>query len=284
MLSGDPFNWLDLRNKAREINSKFISELGKPHARDCFVRFVKTRRKRHSTYLVSKRHNKRWNKYVDKRNLDEQYLEHSFQNIYDFIVKNQTFHDKFTYVPIIFAKVKTTSTNPELLATTVVLKCENYDHENSQTTTGSSLLIDSSSLRISSTQKEEHSKAFPRNLAIIPAAKNLTEELQFKIPQLRRSLLDIIARQKTASVNKKRKKRADGSNLTSQSSDMPTERVLFPGIIIYPLKQNKKKRNALNLEELISEQLTEIPTSKKTSDILEWPSVTIANVSIFYHL
>lgn len=92
-----------------------INIFDKPENVRCLRYILKKRRRRHATY-VSLRHKGKKRGHVFRRKVDPADIPSSdqYQNIINFIVRNKTFDETYTFVPIVFATV-----NPGLLSTQI---------------------------------------------------------------------------------------------------------------------------------------------------------------------
>ncbi|XP_057672215.1 mucin-4-like [Diorhabda carinulata] len=153
--------------------------LDKLETKRCFQNFVNNqRRKRHSTYINLRNQKKKINNNLAKRNIDD---DPRFKNIINFIVKNRMFSDKYTYVPIMFAKVENCTTNYTTENTTnnVNYITTNNDIESSTN------LNNSTSMNVNVTKTNELNSSTTSSHKDIPVElkEKYTMRLKLEVPE-----------------------------------------------------------------------------------------------------
>ncbi|CAH1116826.1 unnamed protein product [Phaedon cochleariae] len=249
-------NWKSIKCIIRQQNPNFARSgiLDRPESKNCFQKFIR-RRKRHSTYINFRNRKKKFNNNLAKRNAPD---DSRFKNIIDFIIKNKSFRSNYTYVPVLFATVKSVDLNQletsEISSVTDGSSTENLSLQTSSSSASKSTNMSSTnSLLMSSTNtisgittvKTDNTESMKPTISegststiihsdssaggsatatstLLPAmkeAKNLTEELSFRIPRLRESFQDIMDLMKDEPIAKRMKKEISDSASTTNVAE-----------------------------------------------------------------
>ncbi|CAG9813237.1 unnamed protein product, partial [Phaedon cochleariae] len=249
-------NWKSIKCIIRQQNPNFARSgiLDRPESKNCFQKFIR-RRKRHSTYINFRNRKKKFNNNLAKRNAPD---DSRFKNIIDFIIKNKSFRSNYTYVPVLFATVKSVDLNQletsEISPVTDGSSTENLSLQTSSSSASKSTNMSSTnSLLMSSnntisgitTVKTDNTESMKPTISegststiihsdssaggsatatftLVPAmkeAKNLTEELSFRIPRLRESFQDIMDLMKDEPIAKRMKKEISDSASTTNVAE-----------------------------------------------------------------
>ncbi|XP_023015459.2 uncharacterized protein [Leptinotarsa decemlineata] len=254
-------NWKSIKCIIREQRPNIAKSdlLERPETKNCFQRYMRRRRrKRHSTYINLRNPRKKINNNLAKRNAKD---DPRFRNIIDFIIKNKEFLDKYTYVPVVFATIRDSTykekesmtTSPESY-TQPIIPSQLFGNATASSSTLSSqtgyvmTTQSGQSTQISTvTHKGPSVVIAQENPVISQQARNLTNELNFRIPKLKRTFQDIMEIMNSQpSVNRIKKEIATQPILFSNSAEKMSS--LSPNIATRP---NEPTIAYLNQSKLI---------------------------------